>query len=115
MTTKHALTFDVRARATDPISSHVAAEEYSKSERSITERQQALDAVRAYPGRTSRDLSMLTGLDRHMLARRLPEVEGLGCGPIVGCSRSRDAMRPWRLVDERLGDPVIRWWPRPVR
>lgn len=66
------------ARATDPESSHRAADEVTASGRRAAQIAQVIDAVRHYPGRTSMELADLTGLDRYLLARRLPEAVTAG-------------------------------------
>lgn len=63
------------ARRTDPVSSHKAAERITRTVRSEQKRR-VLGAVRLYPGRTSRELAEQCGLDRYMVARRLPELLG---------------------------------------
>ena len=65
------------ARHDDPLSSKLAAADV---ERDGTRRHQieAITAiVRLHPGHTSMELSRLTGLDRYLIARRLPEAEAL--------------------------------------
>ena len=66
------------ARATDPESSHLAAEEITASGKRQEQIGLAITAVRDHPGNTSMELSELTGLDRYMLARRLPDAETAG-------------------------------------
>lgn len=66
------------ARNTDPITSHIAAEEHTASGKRSHQQAQCAAAVRAHPGHTSFELAMLTRLDRYMLARRLPECELAG-------------------------------------
>lgn len=61
------------ARCTDPESSHLAAAEITASGKRAHQQAQTIAAVRQYAGRTSQELCELTGLDRYMLARRLPE------------------------------------------
>lgn len=61
------------ARRSDPESSHLAAEEITRSGRRGQQQAQAIAAVRAFPGCTSFELAMRTDIDRYILARRLPE------------------------------------------
>jgi len=89
-----------RSRATDPASSHEAAAFVEALGIVGHQQRQAAAAVRACPGRTSYELSIETGLDRYMLARRLPEV--LGSGQIT-----RRDPRP----DCYTGRPGVTWWP----
>lgn len=67
-----------RARRCDPVSSHQAADEAERSGLIASQAEQTLAAVRAHPGRTSREIAERSGLDRHMVARRLPELEVTG-------------------------------------
>lgn len=67
-----------RARNTDPESSHEAAESFEKVAAG-QQRQQVIDAVYKWPGKTSKELAALDGeLDRVQFARRLPECEDMG-------------------------------------
>ena len=56
--------------------SHVAADQVAPFLKG--QRMSAYQAVKAHPGRTSKDLAEVANLDRYMLARRLPEVEQMG-------------------------------------
>jgi len=38
----------------------------------------ALEAVKRFPGHSSKELAALSGLDRPMLGRRLPELRNMG-------------------------------------
>jgi hypothetical protein len=89
-----------RARHTDPSSSRAAADVVSRGIAGHQQRQAAA-AVRACPGRTSCELSIETGLDRYMLARRLPEL--LEAGAVI-----RKEPRP----DRHTGRPGVTWWPQ---
>lgn len=66
------------ARTTDPITSHLSAAEIIASGCASKQRRRAAAAVRNHPGRTSLELSRVTGIDRHELARRLKECESEG-------------------------------------
>ena len=63
------------ARNSDPITSHLAADAITASGMRFSQQKQVADAVHRHPGHTSQELAELTGLDRYMLARRLPECE----------------------------------------
>ncbi|HDS1649035.1 TPA: winged helix-turn-helix domain-containing protein [Stenotrophomonas maltophilia] len=79
------------ARYTDPSSSHEAAAHMVSSGAQAVQQSQASSAVRKYPGLTSLELARATGLDRFMLARRLPEIEKQGLirrGMVRKCSAS---------------------------
>ena len=84
-----------RARTTDPLSSHAAADRMEESGKMGRQLGDVLVLVRAFPGRTSKELGELGVLDRYTVARRLPELGRLG------------------LV-RREGTPgeEIRWWPK---
>lgn len=66
------------ARATDPETSHLAAEEVTASGVRQQQIGMAIAAVRAHPDRTSMELAQATGHDRYMLARRLPDAVTAG-------------------------------------
>lgn len=65
------------ARRTDPVSSHLAGYEIEATGKAVAQRRLAYQAVKEYPGQTSMELAYLTGHSRYMLARRLPELDGL--------------------------------------
>ncbi len=88
-----------RARHSDPSSSHAAAAVVARGIAGHQQRQAAA-AVRACPGLTSAELSIETGLDRYMLARRLPELLAVG-------EVTRKGPRP----DRNTGRPGVTWWP----
>ncbi len=90
------------ARNTDPASSHAAAERITRSGKRASQQDQVRACVLAYPGSTSAELAHLAGLDRYMVARRLPECAVAGSvarGPLRACD-----------VSERL---ACTWWPAP--
>lgn len=72
------LDFSPRAATRDPLSSHAAATEAERS--GLIGRQCAtvLALVRSTPGLTSAELSARHGIDRHVVARRLPDLERSG-------------------------------------
>lgn len=79
------------ARSDDPSSSHEAAEHVVASGLQAHQHSLAASAVRKHPGLTSLELARATGLDRFMLARRLPELQRHGLivrGIIRKCSAS---------------------------
>ena len=81
-------------RATDPEPSHSAAKAITASGRRETQLKAVLGLVKKYPLSTSLELSEKSGMDRYVLARRLPE---LAAGHLV-------SRRPARLclVGNRL-------------
>jgi len=64
------------ARKTDSESSHLAAIE--NESRRGTQARMVFQAVVDYPNSTSRELSVRSGLERYMVARRLSDAEDLG-------------------------------------
>lgn len=86
------------ARNTDISTSHEAAAFVVASGIQTDQQAQAAAAVKRNPGMTSMELSQLTGLDRHMLGRRLPELLGDGRawrGPKKRCSVSQCSACTW--------------------
>jgi hypothetical protein len=67
-----------RARRSDHTSSHAAADRQERSGKAEADMRRVLEAVRMHPGLTSRELSERTGLDYHMVARRLPDLARRG-------------------------------------
>ncbi len=67
-----------RAATRDPLSSHRAADELERSGRGARQAALVLELVRATPGLTSAELAARHGADRHMIARRLPELAQRG-------------------------------------
>lgn len=89
------------ARRTDPVTSHLAAEQHTRSGARGHQQAQAIAAVRQWPGHTSFELAMLSGIDRYTLARRLPECETAGAvkrGAITECTVTRKKALTWWLV-----------------
>ena len=87
------------ARPSDPISSHIAADDITRNGTRGEQQKLAAQAVKDNPGKTSLELSTVSNLDRYQLARRLPEIEGLYVekGPIRRCTKS--------------GRPAVTWYP----
>lgn len=86
------------ARASDPETSHLAAEEVTASGVRQQQIGLAIAAVRAHPDRTSMELSVVTGHDRYMLARRLPDAEtaqAVRKGPARTCTVSGRKAVTW--------------------
>jgi hypothetical protein len=65
------------AREDDPISSHLAADEVTQSGARLRQLVAVLILVCKHPGKTSLELAQY-GLDRYIIARRLPELERSG-------------------------------------
>lgn len=90
------------ARATDPRSSHDAADQHTASGKRAFQQCMAAAAVERHPGCTSLELSKKTGIDRYVLARRLPEcvtAETVRKGPPRKCTASEKDVES------------ITWWP----
>lgn len=88
------------ARATDPGTSHEAASYLVASGMQRDQQSTAAAAVQQHPGLTSMKLADVTGLDRYMLARRLPELlktKQVWRGPAMPCPVS--------------GRSACTWWP----
>lgn len=88
------------ARNTDIGTSHAAADFIAASGIQKDQQAKAAAAVKLHPGLTSMKLAQVTGLDRYMLARRLPELlkaEQVWRGPAMPCPVS--------------GRSACTWWP----
>lgn len=86
------------ARATDPRASHDAADHVTSTGARAAQQRLAASAVDSYPGLTSMELAVRTGLCRFMLARRLPECRTAGTvrmGIARSCSRTGRSAHEW--------------------
>jgi hypothetical protein len=86
------------ARTTDPVSSHAAASEVTRSGSRLRQQRIALLVVRDYPGNTSREPAGYCMLDRYQLAQRLPELEEshlVRKGPTRECSVGKRIAVTW--------------------
>jgi len=92
------------ARATDPATSHAAAEHVTRTGKAASQRAVVLAAVTEHPGLTSFELAAHCRLDRFQIARRLPEIERLGT-VIRG--------RPRVCTVSRM--KAATWWVQPVQ
>lgn len=82
----------------DPPTSHAAELEINQSGLRDRQALQVLEAVRQWPGRTSRELAAVSGLERHLVARRLPELRDAGFvrqGEIRRCAESHRLALTW--------------------
>lgn len=87
-----------RARTADPVTSHRAADHVEATGQAQREAAIVLRSLRDLPGRTSRELAELAGLDRYMVARRLPELREAGHaenGPDRACASSGRSAMTW--------------------
>jgi len=67
-------------KTNNPVSSKIAGAMIENSGIAENQRAAALNAVKRWPGKTSLELAKLSGLDRYILARRLPEIKELKQG-----------------------------------
>jgi len=58
----------------DPCSSQSFGIAVESTGKAPQQRETVMKAVRSLPGHTSKEIAEKTGLDRHMIARRLPEL-----------------------------------------
>lgn len=84
----------------DPSTSHEAEQAVTKSGKRANQQYQVRELVNRYPGRTSAELATLANLPRHMVARRLPELDP------VHISRGK---RRQCAVNHTN---AITWWPK---
>lgn len=86
------------AATADPVTSHLAAEAVTKSGERDRQAMQVLEAVRQFPGRTSRELAAASGLDRYVCGRRLGELRSAGFvrnGEMRACAESGMKALTW--------------------
>lgn len=94
-----------RARRDDPRSSHEAAEEVTASGRAENECAIVLAALREHPHTTSKELAEYSGLDYHLVARRLPDLRDTYFQAENGPSRL------CRCADSSKRRAVMTWHP----
>lgn len=83
------------ARATDPLTSHLAADEITASGTRQRHVEIVIAAVRANKGLTSLELADVCGLERHEVARRTSDAETAGAirkGPVKRQANGRSAV-----------------------
>lgn len=91
-----------RARNADPRSSHEAAAAIKRSGAAKAQASIVLEALKRYPMASSAELAQFAGLDRYMVARRLPELHQ---AHLVNLFDPTDATEPCRVSRKR----VCRW------
>lgn len=88
------------ARNSDPISSHLAAEETITSGRRDSQKRDILKFLKTYSEPvTSMELAHRSGMDRYIVARRLPDLEKdykVERGPMRECRISGRMAITWR-------------------
>lgn len=92
------------SRSTDPESSRESEQHMNDSGERDRQRQRVLEAVQQHSGLTTKHLAQRTGMDRHMVARRMPELERHGLvrrGPVVSDpGDGRQGVTWWRAETE---------------
>lgn len=91
------------ARRTDAPSSLAAAQKMDESGKRDTNRGLAYQAVILYPGRTSKELAALGGLDRHEMARRLADLREHGGAIISIYSDKKKALLWYEATGSTIG------------
>lgn len=87
------------ARATDPATSHSAAEDVTRSGQRATNQRIVASTVAAHPGCTSRELTLYCSLDRYEIARRMSECVTAGTvarGKSRECAIGKRAATTWQ-------------------
>ena len=94
-----AFTDTPRARRSDPDTSHTAADRIRPKLRA--QQQAVLDALAKWPGSTAVELAHVSGLDRYLVSRRLPELVPIWVrrGKPRECTVNKTPMTTWRTVD----------------
>lgn len=90
-----------RARATDPVTSYEAADAVERSGKAKRQREICLEAVKQYPNHTAAEIADLTGLERHVPSRRLPELREAGLVRNTGkriCTVTNNVSLTWEEV-----------------
>lgn len=89
------------AAAVDPASSHIAAREITKSGVRGRQKCAVLEAVKCWPYHTSAELAREFNLDRHLVARRLPDLMHDGLveqGPMRSCGVTGRKAVTWKAI-----------------
>lgn len=88
------------ARNTDPISSHLAGEEVTKSGITSLQQERVARMVERAEGSTSAELAKRFNESRYMIARRLPELAGVKIrrGSMKKCSINGKQAVTWWLM-----------------
>ena len=94
-----------RARRTDGGGSHAAADRIERTGKAAAQKAAVLRALAEHPGTTTGELAELAGIERHAVARRMPELVAQGYVERVGKVgeyRHRLTGRGW-IVLEKIG------------
>lgn len=100
------------AAKADPPTSAKAAAEFTRSGARQRQIDRVVELVRQWPGCTSRELSRLSGVDRHLIAKRLPDARKQGLvanplGDVVKDGKRQPLQRPCRYS----GNDCVVWVP----
>jgi len=88
------------ARTNDPITSHHIAQKITSGGQRHSNMLAVIDAVCAHPGLTSAELAQYTPLERHEVARRLPEA-----------ARANAVVKGDKRQCSLTGNLALTWWP----
>ncbi|HDZ14870.1 hypothetical protein LCGC14_1109560 [marine sediment metagenome] len=94
--TEYLKNFTPVSRRTDPLSSKQAEKEINGNGLRNRQQEVVFQAVRKYPNHTSKELCAITGIDRHVVARRLPEL--FKRGPSRKCNIGNRLAVTWAVV-----------------
>ncbi len=83
-------------RNTDPITSHIAADQFTKSGKRQNHKDIIFKAICDNPGKTAGELGQITGLGQVRVTRRLSEMDVLIYpGQNRVCTVNKSLMRTW--------------------
>jgi len=94
------------SRHTDPASSSIAVAEIKKSGLRKAQCEAVYQTVTGHPGKTSAELAQIMSIERHIPARRLPDLERQG-------RVRKGSMRPCDVCKTQKGQgrPCVTWYP----
>ena len=95
------------AAKTDPPSSHRAAAELTRSGARQRQIDRVVELVRQWPGCTSRELAERSGMDYHLVARRLPDAKAAHLVTWIGGEK-----HPEQRVCRYGGKLCVQWIPK---
>jgi DNA-binding MarR family transcriptional regulator len=72
------LDFETLSRTSDPSTSRSAARAIVASGQHESDCRRVLEAIRRHPGLSTREISEVTGIDRHLLGRRAADLKKRG-------------------------------------
>jgi hypothetical protein len=87
------------AANSDPASSHIAAAEITANGTRAAQKLAVLEALKSLPGSTSMELAQVARLDRHRVARRLPDLEADGLVRRGACAVTGRQAITWRAEE----------------